>query len=66
MASPGSITADIDVVGPRYLAMLDVPVLQGREFTTSNRNGVPVALVNQRILDLLFDRAAPYFWRSTS
>jgi hypothetical protein len=48
--APGSITPEINVIGPGYVAMLDIPVLQGREFTTSDRNGVPVSPTVRRRL----------------
>ena len=43
-----STSADTNVVGPGYFALLDIPVIQGREFTLSDREGAPnVAVVNE-------------------
>lgn len=39
---------DTNVVGPGYFALMDIPVKQGREFTASDREGLPlVAVVNE-------------------
>ena len=46
--STTSTSPDINVVGPGYFALLDIPVVQGREFTASDRDGAPkVAVVNE-------------------
>jgi predicted permease len=50
-----STTVDANVVGPGYFSLLDIPVTQGREFTTADReSSAPVALVNETM--------ARYFW----
>jgi len=39
---------DINIVGPGYFALLDIPVKQGREFTAADRASAPlVAVVNE-------------------
>src|SRR6185295_373958 len=41
---------DLNIVGAGYFSMLAVPVLQGREFTASDREGSPrVAVVNETL-----------------
>ena len=41
-------TADLSVVTPGYFAILDIPVLEGRDFTAGDtRIGAPVVIVNQ-------------------
>jgi predicted permease len=46
--SPISTSPDINIVGPGYFALLDIPVTQGREFTaTDRRSSPPVAVVNE-------------------
>jgi predicted permease len=43
-----SVVPDINVVGAGYFALLDVPLLRGREFTAIDRAGAPrVAVVNE-------------------
>ena len=43
-----SASPDINVVGPDYFALLDVPVKQGREFSSADRESAPaVAVVNE-------------------
>ena len=50
-----STTVDANVVGPGYFSLLDIPVTQGREFTTADReSSTRVALVNETM--------ARYFW----
>jgi predicted permease len=45
---PVSIALDINEVGPGYFALLDIPVLQGREFTAEDGPSAPaVAVVNE-------------------
>ena len=46
-STPTSISPDINIVGPGYFALLDIPVLQGREFTPSDRGSSPVVVVNE-------------------
>lgn len=47
-------------VGPRYFETLAIPVLRGREFTTSDREGMPaVAIVNQTFADTYLGAANP-------
>ena len=47
-ASAISTSPDINVVGPGYFALLDIPVKQGREFTAADReSSPPVAVVNE-------------------
>lgn len=54
-ASEISTTVDANVVGSGYFSLLDIPVTQGREFTTADReSSTPVALVNETM--------ARYFW----
>jgi predicted permease len=44
----GSTSPDINEVGPGYFALLDIPVKQGREFTSVDRSASPlVAVVNE-------------------
>jgi predicted permease len=46
--SPASVSPDINIVGPGYFALLDIPVTQGREFTAADRQSAPpVAVVNE-------------------
>jgi len=46
--SPVSTSPDINIVGAGYFALLDIPVRQGREFTTADRaSSLPVAVVNE-------------------
>jgi putative ABC transport system permease protein len=53
--SPISTSLDINIVGPGYFSLLDIPVTQGREFTTADHeSSPPVALVNETM--------ARYFW----
>jgi predicted permease len=53
--SPITTSVDINIVGPGYFSLLDIPVTQGREFTTADReSSPPVALVNETM--------ARYFW----
>jgi predicted permease len=41
---------DVNIVGPGYFAMLDIPVLRGREFTAGDSAAAPaVAVVNERM-----------------
>ncbi len=41
-------TADLSVVTPGYFAILDIPVLEGRDFTAADKRiGAPVVIVNQ-------------------
>jgi len=45
---PVSIALDINEVGPGYFALLDIPLTQGREFTTADGRSAPaVAVVNE-------------------
>jgi len=47
-------------VGPRYFETLAIPVLRGREFTTSDREGMPpVVIVNQTFADTYLGAANP-------
>jgi putative ABC transport system permease protein len=45
--APLSVSPDTNIVGPQYFAMLDIAVVQGREFSASDRGGPPVAIVNE-------------------
>jgi len=50
-----SVVLDINVVGAGYFALMDVPLLRGREFGAGDRQGTPtVAIVN--------DAMARQFW----
>ena len=43
-----AVSPDINVVGPDYFALMGIPVVQGREFATFDREGAPrVAVVNE-------------------
>ena len=47
-------------VGPRYFETLAIPVLRGREFTASDREGMPsVVIVNQTFAQTYFGSANP-------
>jgi predicted permease len=47
-------------VGPRYFETLAIPLLKGREFTPSDREGTPaVAIVNQTYAETYFGSANP-------
>ena len=47
-SSAEPIFPDMNIVGAGYFAMLDIPVIQGREFTADDRAGAPdVAVVNE-------------------
>jgi hypothetical protein len=51
---PGTRPSTLSV-GPRYFETLSIPVLQGREFDATNRNGTPaVAIVNQTFVNTYF------------
>ena len=46
--TPLSNQPDINVVGPGYFALLDIPITQGREFSGADRDSSPpVAVVNE-------------------
>jgi predicted permease len=50
-----STSPDVNMVGPGYFALLDIPVTRGREFTDADRgSSLPVALVNETL--------ARYYW----
>jgi predicted permease len=56
---PGTRPSIISV-GPRYFETLSIPLLRGREFTSSDREGTPaVAIVNQTFADTYFGGANP-------
>jgi len=47
-ASAVTVAPDINNVGPGYFALMEIPVLRGREFTAVDRQGAPlVAVVNE-------------------
>jgi putative ABC transport system permease protein len=49
-----------NTVGPGYFAMMGTPLLRGREFTEQDeRNGVPVAIVNQEFVRRMFPNENP-------
>jgi putative ABC transport system permease protein len=51
---PGTRPSTLSV-GPRYFETLSIPVLQGREFDATDRNGTPaVAIVNQTFVNTYF------------
>lgn len=51
---PGTRPSTLSV-GPRYFETLAIPLLQGREFDASDRDGTPaVAVVNQTFVDTYF------------
>ena len=48
--SPISTAPDVNVVGPGYFALLDIPVTRGREFISADGRTSPgVAVVNERM-----------------
>ena len=67
----GAVSTDLDehpvqmgfnhnFVGPDYFKTMGIPLLQGREFTSSDRNGVPeVAVINENLSRRLFDNKNP-------
>jgi putative ABC transport system permease protein len=51
---PGTRPSTLSV-GPRYFETLSIPVLRGREFDATDRNGTPaVAIVNQTFVNTYF------------
>ena len=51
---PGTRPSTLSV-GPRYFETLSIPVLQGREFSATDRDGTPaVAIVNQTFVNTYF------------
>src|SRR5436309_2636001 len=51
---PGTRPSTLSV-GPRYFETLSIPVVQGREFDATDRNGTPaVAVVNQTFVNTYF------------
>jgi putative ABC transport system permease protein len=51
---PGTRSTTLSV-GPRYFETLSIPVLQGREFDATDRDGTPaVAIVNQTFVNTYF------------
>lgn len=51
---------DIEVIAPEYFKTLQTPLLLGREFTASDREGAPrVAIVNQAMARHYFGNASP-------
>ncbi|MGH9175022.1 MAG: ABC transporter permease, partial [Vicinamibacterales bacterium] len=51
---PGTRPSTLSV-GPRYFETLSIPVLQGREFAATDRDGTPaVAIVNQTFVNTYF------------
>jgi putative ABC transport system permease protein len=54
------MNANIATIGSGYVETLQVPLVAGRTFSTSDQPGTPlVALVNQTLARQLFDEAAP-------
>jgi putative ABC transport system permease protein len=49
--------ADFDPVSPRYFETLGIPILQGRAFTSADKEGAPpVAIINQVLARKLFPK----------
>jgi predicted permease len=46
--------AGMRIVGPRFFAVLGVPLLQGRDFTDDDGGGDPVVIVNQTFAQRVF------------
>ena len=54
--APVSTFLDINVVGPGYFTLLEIPVRRGREFTAADRlSSPPVALVNELLARQYWD-----------
>jgi predicted permease len=59
-ASPESITAGANIVGPGYFSTFGIPLLSGREFTRSdNSSAPPVAIVNESLARRYWPRQNP-------
>lgn len=59
-AENSEIDTDWNVVSPEYFTALDLPVLRGRGFTSSDRDGAPrVAIVNERLARMVWPDADP-------
>jgi predicted permease len=51
---------DMNVVGPEYFRVMSIPVIRGRAFDASDRDGTPdVAVVNRAVADRLWPNADP-------
>jgi predicted permease len=59
-----------NAVGPDYFKVMGIPILQGREFLSSDRKGVPaVVVLNENLARQLFGNRNPVghaFWYGTS
>src|SRR4029450_6996614 len=47
-------TARLRLAGPRFFAVLGVPLLAGRDFTDDDGDGEPVSIVSQSLAQRLF------------
>lgn len=57
---PVHLDARFNVVGPAYFRTMQIPILQGREFLASDREGAPRAVIlNQKMARALFGPANP-------
>jgi predicted permease len=57
-SEPGIHDADFQVASPRYFETLGIPILKGRAFTSTDKEGAPpVAIVNQVLARKLFPNA---------
>jgi predicted permease len=55
-----NLTPDVDSVSPGYFATLEIPVLEGRDFTSRDRAGAPrVAIVNDVFARQYFPGGSP-------
>src|SRR5208282_1724706 len=51
------IRVDMNTVAPNYFKTMEIPILQGRDFTERDRSGAPlVAIVSQRLAQRLWAR----------
>jgi predicted permease len=66
-AAPERVFAGKNIVGPRYFATMGIPVVRGRSFSDEdNERSHPVAIVNQRLADMLWADRNPIGRRFSS
>jgi putative ABC transport system permease protein len=50
------MSVEVNIVGPRYFRVMDIPLVDGRDFLSSDRDGSPVAVVVNEAM-------AAHFWQ---